>query len=132
MKFHENDLPFKHIEALEPVESYLKGHSTGDPECMRKAFHPDAKIVSFRDGMLQVLSVEEFAAKFQGQPAPDEAQRKRFITHFDVTMNAASAKVVLQYPEVEFTDYMTILNIDRVWKIINKTFYAEPRITPKE
>ncbi|MGT2490928.1 nuclear transport factor 2 family protein [Cupriavidus basilensis] len=39
---------------------------------------------------------------FRSQPAPDEAQRKRFITHFDVVGNAGSAKVVLQYPEVTF------------------------------
>ncbi|KWR87421.1 nuclear transport factor 2 family protein [Cupriavidus sp. IDO] len=131
MTFCETGLTSQHVAALEPIENYLKGHITGKAEYMRKAFHPDARINSFRDGVLHSLSVDEFSARFQGQPAPDEAQRKRFITHFDVVGNAGTAKVVLQYPEVTFTDYMNLLEIDGVWKISNKTFSAAPQVTAK-
>jgi putative lumazine-binding protein len=41
--------------------------------------------------------------------------------------NAASAKIVLDYPQVKFTDYMSLLKIDGEWKIINKTFDAQPK-----
>jgi len=124
MTFCETGLTSQHVAALEPIENYLKGHSTGKAEYIRKAFHPDARIISFRDGVLHSLTVDEFSVRFQGQPAADEAQRKRFITHFDVVGNAATAKVVLQYPGVTFTDYMNLLEIDGVWKIANKTFSA--------
>jgi hypothetical protein len=77
------------------------------------------------------LTVDEFATRFQGQPQPDEAQRKRHIASFDVVGNAATAKVVLDYPEVVFTDYMNLLQIDGVWKIANKTFSAAPRTGAK-
>lgn len=127
MTTRENGLTSQHVAALEPIENYLKGHITGKAEYMRKAFHADARIVSFRDGVLHSLSVDEFSARFQGQPAPDEAQRKRFIAQFDVVGNAGTAKVVLQYPGVTFTDYMTLLEIDGVWKIANKTFSAAPQ-----
>lgn len=126
MATRENGLT-SHVAALEPIENYLQGHITGKAEYMRKAFHADARIVSFRDGVLHSLSVDEFSARFQGQPAADEAQRKRFIAQFDVVGNAGTAKVVLQYPGVTFTDYMTLLEIDGVWKIANKTFSAAPQ-----
>ncbi|MDF3833390.1 nuclear transport factor 2 family protein [Cupriavidus basilensis] len=126
MTLSHSGLTSQHTAALEPIENYLRAHITGDAAYMRKAFHPDARIVSFRDGALHALSVDAFSARFQGQPAADEAQRKRFITHFDVTGNAGTAKVVLEYPEVTFTDYMTLLEIDGVWKIVNKTFSAAP------
>ncbi|HEX8636521.1 MAG TPA: nuclear transport factor 2 family protein [Pyrinomonadaceae bacterium] len=45
----------------------------------------------------------------------------------DITGNAASAKIILDYPTVRFTDYMSLLKIDGEWKIVNKTFYAEPK-----
>lgn len=119
------------IPALEPIENYLAGHRTGKAEYIRQAFHADARIISFRDGALHSLTVDEFAKRFQGHPQPDEAQRKRHIASFDVVGNAATAKVVLDYPEVVFTDYMNLLQIDGVWKIANKTFSAAPRTVEK-
>ncbi|MET3135105.1 regulator of protease activity HflC (stomatin/prohibitin superfamily) [Oxalobacteraceae bacterium GrIS 1.11] len=107
-----------------PLENYLNGHVTGEAAYMRQAFHADARIVSFRDGVLHALTVEQFSARFQGQPAADEALRRRRIEQFDVSGNAGSAAIVLEYPEVTFTDYMTLLEVDGAWKIMNKTFSA--------
>jgi hypothetical protein len=113
-----------------PLENYLKGHATGDGEFMRKAFHPDAKIFSFRDGKLNQMTSAEFAARFTGKPAPDEAQRKRRIESVKITGNAGVGVIALDYPTVKFTDYMSLLKVDGEWKIINKTFYAEPKTKP--
>lgn len=33
-----------------PLENYLKGHETGNPEFMRKAFHTEGKLIFIRDG----------------------------------------------------------------------------------
>lgn len=120
-------LTSQRIPALEPIELYLEAHRTGQVEFVRKAFHADARIISFRDGALHSLTVDEFSKRFQGEPAADEAQRKRHIASFDVVGNAATAKIVLDYPEVTFTDYMNLLEIDGVWKIANKTFHAAPK-----
>lgn len=119
------------IPALEPIALYLEAHRTGQAEFIRKAFHADARIISFRDGELFSLTVDEFSKRFQGQPQPDEAQRKRHVASFDVVGNAATAKIVLDYPEVVFTDYMNLLQIDGVWKIANKTFSAAPKTAAK-
>ena len=113
-----------------PLENYLKGHATGDGEYMRKAFHPDAKVFSYRDGKLNQLTSLEFAARFTGKPAPDEAQRKRWIESIRITGNAGIGVIVLDYPQTKFVDYMSLLKVDGEWKIINKTFYAEPKAKP--
>ncbi len=106
---------------------YLQGHATGNGDFQRKAFHPEAKLFWIRDGKFTQRTSEEFAAGFNGKPAPDEAQRKRSIESVDITGNAAVAKIVLDYPSVRFTDYMSLLKIDGEWKIVNKTFVAEPK-----
>ena len=110
-----------------PVENYIKAHATGDSSFIRKAFHPDAKIYSYRDGKVQALSVDEFAKLFPGKPAADESQRVRRIDSVEVTGTAGTAKVFLDYPAVTFTDYMSLLKVDGEWKIINKTFNAVPK-----
>jgi hypothetical protein len=110
-----------------PLNNYLQGQITGNPEFIRKAFHKDARIMAFRDGKLTNLSVEDFATRFNGKSANDEAQRKRSIESIDISGNAASAKIVLAYPTIKFVDYMSLLKIDGEWKIVNKSFYAEPK-----
>lgn len=69
----------------------------------------------------------EYIAGASGKPAADEAARKRSIESIDISGNAAIAKVVLDYPQVRFTDYMSLLKVGDEWKIVNKTFYAQPK-----
>ena len=104
------------------IEHYFRGHATGQGEHFRKVFHPDSKLFAVRDGKYWTLTSEEYIARAAGKPAADEAQRKRTIESVDIAGNAAVAKVVLDYPAVRFTDYMSMLKIDGEWKIVNKTF----------
>ena len=115
-----------------PLENYLQAQATGNGEFIRKAFHADARIMAFREGKIINLSVEEFAGRFNGKAADDEAKRKRTIETIDITGNAATAKIVLDYPNVKFTDYMSLLKIGDEWKIVNKSFYAEVKSQPKK
>lgn len=113
-----------------PLENYIKAHATGDPEYARKAFHTEGSMTWIREGK---YVNEPFAAfirrAFTGKPAADEEKRKegRRIEAVDISGNAAVARIVLDYPSVKFVDYMTLLKIDGEWKIVNKTFFAEPK-----
>lgn len=118
------------VAARVPLESYINAHATGNPEYIRKAFFPDAKILAFRDGKLLNLSVEEFASRFSGKPAADEAQRKRRVDSLDITGNAGVARIVLDYPDATLTDYMSLLKVNGEWKIVNKVFNVEPKAKP--
>jgi len=109
------------------LENYFRGHATGQGEHFRKIFHPDSKLFAVRDGKYWQSTSEEYIARAPGKAPADEAQRKRVIESVDITGNAAMAKIVLDYPQVKFTDYMSLLKVDGEWKIINKTFHAEPR-----
>jgi hypothetical protein len=110
-----------------PLENYLKGHATGDGEYMRKAFHTEGNLIFIRDGKFMTRSFADYIAGFSGKPAADEANRKRTIESIDIAGNAASAKIVLDYPATRFVDYMSLLKIDGEWKIVTKIFYAEPK-----
>jgi hypothetical protein len=110
-----------------PLNLYLLAHATGKGEYILQGFSPDAQIKFVREGKFTILTRDEFAARFNGKPADDEAKRKRRIAAVEITGNAATAKIVLDYPGVTLTDYMSLLKIDGEWKIVNKIFNAQPQ-----
>jgi hypothetical protein len=110
-----------------PLENYIKGHATGDGEYMKKAFHTDGQLIFIRDGKYTTRSFADYIAGFTGKPAADETERKRWIESIDVIGNAATAKIVLDYPTAKLTDYMSLLKINGEWKIVNKIFTSEPK-----
>ena len=110
-----------------PLENYLQGHATGNPEFMRKAFHTEGNMIFIRNGKYSTRTFAEYIAGMSGKPAPDEDKRKRWIESVDVAGNAATGKIILDYPSGKFVDYMTLLKIGNEWKIINKSFYFEPK-----
>lgn len=110
-----------------PLQNYLKGHATGDGEYFKKAFHIEGNLIWIRDGKYTTRSFAEYIAGATGKPPADEAQRKRRIGTVEVVGNAAVATIILDYPAAKFTDYMTLLKINGEWKIVNKTFFAQPK-----
>jgi hypothetical protein len=111
----------------EALNHYLQGHATGKGEEHAKVFHPEAKLFWIADGQLRTRTSAEYIAGASGKPAADEAKRKRKITMVDIAGNAAIARVELDYPDVKFVDYMSMLKVDGRWQIVNKTFYADRR-----
>ena len=109
------------------LEHYVLGHATGDGAHHAMVFHDGANLYWVRDGELATRTSADYIAGAPGEPAEDEAQRRREITMVDVTGDAAVAKVVLDYPDVILTDYMSLLKIDGEWKIVNKIFTREPK-----
>ena len=107
------------------VNHYLAGHAIGSPDEFRAAFHPKAMLYWNRDGAFAERTSADYIAGAPGKPAPDEAQRRRAIESLDVTGNAAMAKVVLDYPSVKFTDYLSLVKADGEWRIVNKIFNVE-------
>ena len=107
------------------VNHYLAGHATGSPDEFRAAFHPKAMLYWNRDGAFAERTSADYIAGASGKPAADEAQRLRSIESLDVTGNAAMAKVVLDYPSVRFTDYLSLVKADGEWRIVNKIFNVE-------
>ncbi len=114
-----------------PLENYLKAHATGNAEYHKKAFHTEGQLIFIRDGKYTTRSFADYIASSPGKPAADEAKRKRWIESIDVVGNAATAKIILDYPNARLTDYMSLLKINGEWKIVNKVFTSEPKAAPQ-
>lgn len=111
----------------EAVQYYLDGQAAGDGAIVAKAFHPGAHMTGIRDGAIRTVPITEYVGWFRGAPAADESRRDRWIETVDVIGDAAMVKVVLDYPTVRFTDWMSLLKVDGEWKIIHKNYTAQPK-----
>lgn len=109
------------------VQFYMDGQAAGDGTMVARAFHPDAHMTGLRDGAIRTVPISEYVTWFRGEPAADEAERERWIESVDITGDAALVKVVLDYPNTRFTDYMSLLKVDGAWKIIHKNYTAQPK-----
>jgi Putative lumazine-binding len=123
------------LESLHlPLQHYVKAHETGNGDFIRLAFSADAKVMGHlpnaTGGQLISWTMQEYAQRFAGKPADDEAQRTRRFDVLEATADAAVAKVVLDYPSVRFVDYMSLLRINGEWKIVSKAFHAQPKNLP--
>ena len=121
------DAPSEEAAVRAAHEHYLLGHATGDGAHFAMVFHPESKLFWMRDDTLNTRTSADYIAGASGSPVADEDQRRREITMVDVTGDAAVARIVLDYPSVVLTDYMSLLKIDGEWKIVNKIFTAEPK-----
>jgi metallo-beta-lactamase class B len=113
------------------VELYFQAHAFGNGEYIQRAFAPDAKIQFVENGEPKQWTREEFTQRFHG-PAEDEHRRVRRVERLEVTGNAASAVLTLDYPQVLFTDHVSLLKINNQWKIVNKVFSADHRNAAQE
>ena len=110
------------------IQQYFKGHATGDPAEMKKAFHPTAHVAGNRDGTFVSWTAEQYAANFTGKPAADEATRKRTIDRVDISGDAAMVSATLVHGATTFTDYFVLLKINNEWKIANKVYSRRPTV----
>ena len=113
------------------IELYFKALALGDGNYIRQAFAPDTRIAFIENGEPQQGTREEFAESFHG-PADDEYRRVRRVENLDVSGNAASAVVTLEYPQALFRDHLSLLKVGDQWKIVSKAFSADHRDLGKE
>ena len=111
------------------VQYYFDGGKNRDSIALRKAFHPEARMLFAKDGKLAVVPIGEYIARVaENKLKPGEAgSTRRRVAEVDVAGDAAIAKLELKRPDVLVTDYMSLLKVDGRWMIVNKIFARETR-----
>jgi len=111
------------------VQYYFDGGKNRDSVALRKAFHPDARMLFAKDGKLVVVPIAEYIARVAEnklKPGEVDSTRRR-VAEVDVAGDAALAKLELERPDAVITDYMSLLKVDGRWMIVNKIYARETR-----
>jgi hypothetical protein len=113
------DQDIKQITAV--LMDYIEGTANGEPERLRRAFHPDFKLytVNEKDSLL-IRSGEKY---IQNIKPGEKANRVGKILFIDVEKDAAIAKAEILVPNWRiFTDYFLLMRYEGSWKIVQKSY----------
>ena len=115
-------------EITDALADYFNGIHEGDVDKLQRVFHADARLYSATAGDMVKMELSEYMDLVRGRPSPASqgAQRTDRIISIDTAGPASVAvKVELSVPPKHFTDLLTLLHVDRKWRIISKIFHYE-------
>ena len=101
--------------------NYIDGTANGDPDQVRRAFHPDFNLYTVNDA--DSLWIRSGAKYIDGIKVGEKNTRQGRIISIDVEGNAAMAKAEIVIPGWRiFTDYFLLLKYQGTWKIVQKSY----------
>ena len=110
-----------HESIKKTLNDYIEGSTNGQPDRLKKAFHPDLNLYYVRDDQVKVWSGKDYILDTkEGKPTGERGK----ILSIDYENNAAMAKVEIFNPKNNNTyiDYFMLLKAKGEWKIIHKMF----------
>ena len=104
---------------------YIEGSTDGQPERLKKAFHPDLYLYTTdKDDKLSLWSGTNYIEDTkEGKPTGEHG----WILSIDYENTAAVAKVKISHPEYKnsYIDYFMLMKIENHWTIIHKMYTRE-------
>jgi len=109
------------------VQRYFDGIIKYDEAALREAFDPDAVVIGLnKAGEVERAPFQEWVLYTRGQ-APDPTGRNNSIVLVDIAGTAAVVKTDLNWPNVRYLDYLSLMKSNGEWRIVNKIFHrGEP------
>jgi putative intracellular protease/amidase len=112
----KNDLE----QITEILLDYIEGTANGQPERLRKAFHPNFNLYTIAKDTLWIRSGEQYIANTK---VGEKNNRIGRVISIDIEKDAAVAKAEILIPKWRiFTDYFLIMKYQGSWKIVHKSY----------
>ena len=108
-------------QITETLMDYIEGTGNGEPERLRRAFHPDFNLYTVTPtDSLWTRSGEQYISNVQEGKKTNRIGR---IISIDFEKDAAIAKAEIVIPNWRiFTDYFLLLKYEGSWKIVHKSY----------
>ena len=110
------------------IQTYFDCMYESDPDKVRRAFHPNARITGYINGRLQEMTVPTFADMVASQQpsAKEKGETIQLETvSLDIAGDTAIARVRDGYIGLIFLDTLSFLKAEGEWVIYNKLFHVE-------
>lgn len=104
---------------------YIDGTANGEPDKLKKAFHPDFNLYSVtKEDSLRVWEGKDYIDKIK---TGEKNNRIGRIISIDYEKDAAIAKAEIVIPNWRiFTDYFLLIKYEGSWKIVQKSYTYRP------
>ena len=104
---------------------YFTAMVGADEAELRRVFHPRASVVGHFDGPLEFASLDDFFASTTDAKTGDKPFEYR-VEGLALVGDAAVITVGGHCYGSWFTDHLSLIRIDGIWRIVAKTFFAHP------
>lgn len=118
----------EYVAVTKVLSNYFDGLYNSDTSILKSVFHLRASYVCVTDGSLLYLNMDEYFLVVDKRPSPASRGEKRR----DRILSVEFAGPVTAYARVEcsiktkfFTDFLTLIFVDKEWQIISKVFHYE-------
>ncbi|MFS4492433.1 nuclear transport factor 2 family protein [Maribacter sp. 2308TA10-17] len=103
------------------LNDYLEGTANGEPERVKRAFHPELNLYSVANDSLRVWYGQDYTG---GIKQGKKSNRIGRIVSIDYKNDAAVGKIeiIMPGPKRIYTDYLMLLKYQGSWKIIHKSY----------
>ncbi len=111
-------------QITETIMNYIDGTGNGEPEKLKKAFHPDFNLYTIKNDSLWIRSGEKYVSNVKEGKKTSRIGR---IISIDFENDAAVAKAEIVIPNWRiFTDYFLLMKYQGSWKIVQKSYTSRP------
>ena len=94
----------------------------GDPQLLRKTFHPVFQMFTYYNDEVRVKNFEDWVARLVENRGKSRLNRWEFVA-INVTGHTANAVIrFFEGPRVVYTDYFSLYKLEDGWKVFAKTF----------
>lgn len=116
------------------VQLYVDGMGQGDVDKLTEALHPDSRMFGLESQeRFENVPIAEFIQFASTMPA-DTGDYQGRIASVTQVGSAAVALVLVDgaYGGVSYADFLSLLRVQGVWKIVNKTYVSTAGDFPAE
>ena len=115
---------------IDAIRSVANAYISAEPTRLREAFLPTMNLYTTDEKeALRTIPFAEYLARVSANANLAQEERRASIDSIDRTGTVAVVKITTLRPKVKVTDYLSLVRIEKQWKIVNKTFFVEPRST---
>ena len=124
--------PKTHTRAVDPevdaIRAVADAYISADPARLRDAFLPSMNLYTTdeKEG-LRTIPFSEYLQRVSANANAAPEERQASIDLVDRAGDVAIVKVTTIRSQVKVTDYLSLVRIQKQWKVVNKVFFVEPR-----
>jgi hypothetical protein len=111
---------------IDAIRAVADAYLSADPVRLYDAFIPSMNLYTTDEKeALRTISFAEYLQRVSANANAAREERRSSIELVDRTGNVAIVKIATIRPQAEVTDYLSLVRIEKRWKVVNKTFFVD-------
>src|SRR4051812_13726145 len=105
------------------INNYFQAYMNADSEKLLESFHTETILYSVDDGKIDKTEMSAWVENLKKRKQIGDVRKGELkIISVDSLNNVAVAKIKIQLPNLEFTDFLSFLKINEQWKVVGKIY----------